>query len=141
MKKLMIASFLLLGGCVVSLDLDTPKDGPYSSFPAKWQGYYTKISGNYDLPKEFKVSRKYMSYKDKYYQDSDDILVYQIDGDTTESSASISFFVESAYDSDRGNDLYYSFKEELDGSIKVQQYGYSTFFPDTYTGTYEKRSL
>lgn len=139
MKNLMIISFLLLGSCSISTEhVSTVK----YFFPVTWQGYYTKISGDRDLPEEFKVSDKYISYKDKYGEGFNDFLIYQIGSIYIDSE---NLFRAKVVDSGRDDLDYtttYSFEELSFGQIEVEkkEKGFLNF-TYTSTATYTKTPL
>ncbi len=116
MKNLMIISFLLLGSCSISLDI--PEDVSRYSFPAEWQGYYTLVSGDDDFPKEFKVSDKYMSYKDTTsHTQYDDFKTYQIETIGKNIEEMFSFVPKNAYNDLELIPTSYAFEE---GSVPNQ---------------------
>ena len=142
MKNLMIISFLLLGSCSVSLD--TPEKVSKHSFPVEWQGYYTKVSGSSVLPDEFKVSDKYMTYKDdSSYADKDDFYVYQINRVLNYSStiSDFGFYVEDSYEEQSSYERFYGFVAEEDGKIEVNRSKYLNVTSSVYTAVYTKRPL
>ena len=140
MKILMIMSFLLLGSCSVSMD--EPVNVSRYSFPTKWQGYYTKVSGDRNLPAEFKVSDKYMSYKDGYYYDSEDFLIYQIDRiHTISSKGDFGFYTEDSYEEQSSHERWYSFEDIGSEEVKVSRSKYLNFTGDLYSAVYTKRPL
>ncbi len=141
MKNLMIISFLLLGSCSVSLD--TPENFLGYYFPEEWQGYYTKVSlGDKDLPKEFKVSDKYMSYKDtSRYAEHDDFCTYQIEEINKKTSTEFSFDPKDAYaDSEWGTELYY-FKKISSDQIEVEKFDILLFMPNISKATYKRSDI
>ena len=117
MKNLMIISFLLLGSCSVSMN--EPEDVSRYSFPTEWQGYYTRVSGDRDLPKEFKVSDKYMSYKNTAsYADKENFHIQQIESIKESTSSIFHFEATSSY---MGGSGIFRFQELPDGSIDVSK--------------------
>ncbi len=142
MKNLMIISFLLLGSCSVSID--KPEKISRYSFPTEWQGYYTKISNGIYLPEEFKVSDKYMSYKDtSRFAEYDDFYTYQIEKINEDNTTEFSFDPEDAYNNFEwdGVETWYIFKKLSDGNIEVKKYEIFLILPSVSTATYKKTPL
>ena len=142
MKILMIMSFLLLGSCSVSMD--EPVNVSRYSFPTKWQGYYTKVSGDRNLPAEFKVSDQYMSYKDESHSaEEDEFYVYQINRvwNFSDTYVDFGFYVEDSYEEQSSYERFYGFKDSLDNKITVSRSKYLNFTGDLYSAVYTKRPL
>ncbi len=136
MKNLMIISFLLLGSCSVSID--KPEKISRYSFPTEWQGYYTRVSGDGDLPKEFKVSDKYMSYKDiSKYAEHNEFKTYQIETVGKNIEEMFSFVPKNAYGDLELIPTSYAF-EEATGRIKVTKIERFFVIPLINIATYTK---